>query len=217
MHLGYSSYNIFDDWLDIMLYALMRNDDKYLEVVNTYRNHEYAEGSRPIDYFARAFALLLNLMKETNDEILGELYQQWNMANKRTGQFFTPKQIAKMMAMILEPQGECISDPCCGAGIMLIEACKVIDAEQLNKAIFIGQDIDLTCVRMCALNLVCFNLNGYIIHGNTLANECLRVYQTCRGAIGGSIRELNKEEVEIIKEKLKIIVIKEESSQLSIF
>src|SRR5436190_22771377 len=99
---GYNSYDVFNDWLDLMFFALQGSDPEYLEIVNRYKNNQ-GEGKREIDYFCKAFALLQSHMKETNDDVLGELYMKWNMSNKYRGQFFTPKHVASMMAHITDP------------------------------------------------------------------------------------------------------------------
>jgi hypothetical protein len=77
-----------------------------------------------------------------------------------------------------------VQDPCCGSGRMLLAAA------QINRHWeFVGQDVDLRCVRMTALNLAFRNLYGYVIWGNTLALEQKLVYRT--GFDGrGFIREI---------------------------
>jgi len=194
---GYSSFTIFNDWLDLMLYALQQDDEHYLEIVKEYKNDQ-PNGNREIDYFCKAFALLQIRMKETNDDVLGEIYMQWNMSNKYRGQFFTPKHIASFMAKCLNPQGKII-DPCCGSGIMLVESLKTMTNGALDQATFYGQDIDLTCVKMCALNLLFFNVNGYVVWGDSLLMECKKVYQTNRSYLGGSIREVTGDILESFK------------------
>lgn len=195
---GYSAYTIFTDFLDLILYALQGDDEQYLKIVHRYPNNKPI-GHREIDYFHIAFQLLQYEMRETNNDILGELYMQWNMNNKYKGQFFTPKHIASFMAQITNPQRGRILDPCCGSGVMLVEAIKTMKQEDLDNSVFYGQDIDLTCVKMTALNLCFFNVNGYVIGGNTLLQECNKVYQTIRSIYGGSIRELTGEEHERFK------------------
>lgn len=194
---GYNSYNVFNDWLDLMIFALERDDEKYLEVVKRYKNTS-PQGEREIDYFCHAFAQLKIEMMKRNEDVLGEVYMQWNMNNKYRGQFFTPKHVASMMASIVQPKGR-ILDPCCGSGVMLIEALKTMDREAIGESLFIGQDIDLTCVKMCALNLMFFNVNGYVIWGDSLLFECNKVYETSRSVYGGSIRELHGETLEKFK------------------
>lgn len=66
-----------------------------------------------------------------------------------------------------------VLDPCCGSGRMLLAA-----AEINRHWEFVGQDIDIRCVRMTALNLAFRNLYGYAIWGNTLALEKKLVYRT---------------------------------------
>ena len=201
---GYSHYSVFGDWLDLMIYALQGNDEEYLKIVGKY-NNDRPRGEREIDFFADAFSFLLKEMEETNDELLGEVYMTLNINNKYSGQFFTPKQIASFMAQITAPRGV-ISDPCCGSGIMLIEACKTMTNEEIDQSLFIAQDLDYTCVRMCALNMCFFNLNAYIIRGNTLKmNDYQQVFKTARSYLGGSIRELTQEEIELIKPKIESV------------
>lgn len=197
LHRGYSSFTIFNDWLDLMLYALQRDDPPYLEIVRKYKNNQ-EQGKREIDYFSKAFALLMLEIQKTNDDILGQVYMEWNMSNKYRGQFFTPKHVASMMAKCLNPKGRII-DPCCGSGVMLVEAIKTMDNETLNNSLICGQDIDITCVKMCALNLLFFNVNGYVVWGDSLLMECNKVYQTKRSYLGGSIRELTGEAFESFK------------------
>ncbi len=72
-----------------------------------------------------------------------------------------------------------ISDPACGSGRMLLAV-----AEMHPHWLFVGQDVDLRCVRMCAINLALRNLYGYVIQGNSLANERRLVYRTGFDLVG---------------------------------
>lgn len=215
--MGYDAQRVFCDWVDLMLYSFLKEEDFYLAIVKRYRNTADI-GKREIDYFKNACQLLMMKMKKTNNELLGEIYMSWNLTHKNSGQFFTPKHIASFMAQILGlGEKEVISDPCCGAGIMLIEACKQISYQNLNHTLFIAQDINHTCVKMCALNMLFFNLNGYIILGNSLSNEYLKVYQTSRSCLGGYIRVLTDEEVEAIKPKVVMKTKMEINEQITLF
>lgn len=194
---GYSPFPVFNDWLDLMLYALTGEEENYLSIVHKYKNNQ-TKGKREIDYFCNAFGMLMLQMKELNSDILGELYMQWNMNNNYRGQYFTPSHIANFMAQLTNPHGF-ILDPCCGSGVMLIESIKSMSQEKLDKSIFFGQDIDLTCVKMTSLNLCFFNVDGYIIQGSSLAFECNKVYRTKSSSIGGSIEELKDKQFEDFK------------------
>ncbi len=208
-----SRYTIFDDWLDLMLYAFQGDDENYLRIINAYDNRGRI-GERASDHFANALGALMSLMQEANKEILGYIYMEWNISNKHSGQFFTPFSVAKMMAMLTGETGGLINDPACGSGIMLIAKATILTNEEIDKSLFVGQDLDLTCIKMTALNMMFFNLNGYAIHCDTLRNEYYAAYQTTRSYLGGSIRKLTEEELEIIKPKLDKIVKKENKPNL---
>ena len=215
--IGYNSYQVFDDWLDLMLTSLIGQEEKYLETVRKYDNDRFEHGNRPIDHFATAFGALMTAMERANEDLLGDIYTHWNINNKYAGQYFTPVNICKLIAEMLKPENDLISDPCCGSGRMLVESCKIMETEHLDKAVFYGQDIDFTCVKMCALNLMFFNLNGYVILGNTLTFEYKRVFQTGRSAMGGVIRELSIDEIDLIKPHLESRSVHHSGKQFSFF
>lgn len=200
---GYSPYKVFDDWLDLMLYALTRNEVGYMEVVNRY-NNDREIGTRPIDYFANAFGLLLKVSSETNKEMLGDIYMELNVGNKHTGQFFTPGHISDLMALITEPAEGNICDPASGAGGMFISCAKRMTNRQLDCSRFYGTDIDLTCVKMTSLNMCFFNLNGYAIWGDSLTTEVWKVWETKRSYLGGDIRELDEVGVDVIRKMMEV-------------
>jgi len=191
-----SRYQVFEDWLDLMLDAMQEKNDEYLKIVKKYDNTG-EKGKRPIDYFSQAFGLLMKEMSEKNEDILGKIYMSWNVSNKHTGQFFTPSHIAGLMADLVavekdeKDKPKSVLDPCCGSGTMLIEALK-----KNPNATFYGQDIDLTCVKMCALNLMFFNVNGFVVWGDALKLEVNKVYQTAHTFLGGMLRELEGENLE---------------------
>ena len=88
-----------------------------------------------------------------------------------------------------------VLDPACGAGACLIAAAKEQTFEQNGRAIFVGQDIDLNCARMTALNLMFFNLDGIVLWGNHLALEVRGAWETRRSLVwGGSIQTWDKEQ-----------------------
>lgn len=146
----------------------------------------------------------MNAGNQTGDEILGEIYMQWNISNKYSGQFFTPSNIADLMASILgNVEGGSIYDPSCGAGVMLVAKAKQMTPAQLSESTFYGQDLDHTCVMMCALNMVFFNLNSYVICGNTLSGENYSGYATMRTAIGGEMREMTEEEIQYCNRRIE--------------
>lgn len=55
---------------------------------------------------------------------------------------------------------------------------------------FVGQDVDLRCVRMTAINLALRYLYGYVIWGNSLGLEKRLIYRTGFN-LKGLIREIS--------------------------
>ena len=194
---GHSSYKVFEDWVALMFYAFQKNDPEYLQVMGKYDN-KGPHGNRPADHFANALAALMLYMGHTNNEALGPLYEEY-AANHYAGQFFTPGNVAAMMAKMTmgnppEEGNFTIADPACGAGICLLSAAKSQTAEQNNRAFFFGQDLDVNCVRMTALNLMFFNLEGMVVWGNSLTMEIRAAWRTCRSLVwGGSLHPYDTE------------------------
>ena len=69
-----------------------------------------------------------------------------------------------------------VYDPTCGSGSTLIEASKVNPNLE-----FYGTDIDNRCAKMCALNMLMFDLNAYVQHGDTLTMETYKVWRIRKG------------------------------------
>lgn len=195
--MGHNSYRVFEDWVGLMFHAFQHDDPEYLKIMGGYRNAA-PMGEREADHFAAALCELLAYMQATNTEALGPLYEEY-AANHYAGQFFTPPAVAQLMArMTQNPPAEglfTVHDPACGAGACLVAAAKEQTFEQNNRAFFSGIDIDVNCVRMAALNLMFFNLDGLVIWGNALSLEVRGAWQTTRSvAWGGSLRPVDAEQ-----------------------
>ncbi len=164
-------------------------EEQYLATV---KKHSAGKpGKRGCDSIARAFGVLVNAMEETRQDILGDLFQG-SISYGEAGQFITPEPICQMMARMTLGEDDdqqagtrrTVCDPCCGSGRMLLAAADVRPHWE-----FVGQDIDLRCVRMTAINLALRNLYGYIIWGNSFKNEQRLVYRTGFN-LKGFIREV---------------------------
>ena len=94
-------------------------EEEYLATVNK----GYAKGrkgKRGVDIVAKAFGTLVNLMEETEQDVLGDVFQG-GVTYGEAGQFFTPDAIAELMAGLTvdenntaETKGVC--DPACRLG-----------------------------------------------------------------------------------------------------
>jgi type I restriction-modification system DNA methylase subunit len=118
-----------------------------------------------------------------NQDFLGDIYMNLNLGSNQMGQFFTPYNVAFMMAKMtmgdphpyIKQKGYVeINDPTCGAGVTLIAAANTLEEQGVNfqnSALFVGQDIDYVACLMCYIQLSLLGCAGYIIRGNTLTAE----------------------------------------------
>ncbi len=195
-----------------------RMEDQYLETVKKHSNGDKGKrGCDAISKMFGT--LVAGMEQDTRDDmkdILGDLFQG-AITYGEAGQFLTPMPICQMMARMTmgepattgesrsakgesqeteedvpndtsatseERERKSVCDPCCGSGRMLLAAAEI------NRTFeFVGQDVDLRCVRMTALNLAFRNLYGHVIWGNTFRLEQKLVYRTGFNGMG-FIREV---------------------------
>jgi len=115
---------------------------------------------------------LLDMGKEMEDEqvdVLGDFFQG-AITHGEHGQFFTPMNVCLLMAQLSKSKTPkpTVNDPACGSGRTLIAYHLV---HKPKNTIYTGIDKSLTCVRMTAINMCMFGMNGVTMHGNTLSNE----------------------------------------------
>lgn len=185
----------FEDFLHMSVCALSggQMEEQYMATVKQHAEGE--PGKRGCDSIAQALGTLVHVMEETRKDILGDLFEG-AITYGEGGQYFTPETFCQVMAKITvgdvsEEEGRArksVCDPCCGSGRMLLAV-----ADLKPHWEFVGQDVDLRCVRMAALNMGLRNLYGYVIWGNSLALEKRLVYRTGFN-LRGVIREIPLEE-----------------------
>lgn len=175
-------HDVFSDWLimaSAALYSWKKNktaEDEYLETAKNYTPEE-------IEKHAHLLALTAEALEDIGNggDFLGEVFTLGELANTRNGQFFTPYHISRMMAEMSMgetefPKGRVckISDPCCGAGGMLIAGAMVMKDRGVNyqqDALFVGQDIDARCCRMAFIQTSLLAIPAVIACGNSLTAE----------------------------------------------
>lgn len=177
---GLSRGRVFEDFLQLVVCSISggRMENQYLDAVKRHTRGE--KGRRGCDLLARMFGELVEAMEQTRSDVLGDLFQG-AITHGENGQFLTPENVCELMArMTAEVDAEAgtnksrkLFDTCCGSGRLLLAAAKLQPHWE-----FYGQDIDLRCVRMTTINLALRNLYGYVIWGNTLANERRLIYRT---------------------------------------
>ena len=169
----------FDDFLLMSVCALSggQMEDQYMDTVKKHTEGEM--GKRGCDAIVQTLARLVMIMEKTRQDVLGDLFQG-AISHDENQQYLTPEPVAACMARLtthltskINESPPTVWDPCCGSGRILLAA-----AEERRDSVFIGQDIDLRCVRMTCLNLALRNLYGYVVWGDTLMREAKRAYRT---------------------------------------
>jgi len=181
-----NKHQIWSDFVYLCASALSQpldyrqeREDEYLRIINSY-------GKETQDTFLKMFGeLILAFAEEGFADILGEIYGTLGLTNAKTGQFFTPYHICKLMAALNGDNGSLtaeigrkgyisVNDRCCGTGAMLIafaDHCKQCGIDYEQSVLFVAQDIDPVVALTCYLQMTLFNMPGYVIIGNSLSNE----------------------------------------------
>jgi type I restriction enzyme M protein len=108
----------------------------------------------------------------TAEDAIGEAYiylieRFGSEAGKKAGEFYTPRQVARILAKIARPQpGERIYDPACGSGSLLIRASEEIGSKDF--ALF-GQEVNRGTWGLARLNMFLHGIDGARLEwGDTL-------------------------------------------------
>mgnify|MGYP005839970511 CR=1 FL=1 len=112
------------------------------------------------------------------------LLQKMGEKNNDGGQFFTPREVIRVMVKVISPEiGETVYDPCCGTGGFLAQAYQYMkekaktasDIETLKTRTFYGREKENLVYPIALANLVLQEIDEpHIWHGNTLIG--LEVY-----------------------------------------
>lgn len=120
---------------------------------------------------------------EVSHDLLGQGYEYLlkNFADesgKKAGEFFTPRQVVRLLIRILDPQsGESVYDPASGSGGMLVETINTVrdhggDTRTLR---LYGQEVNLTTSAIARMNLFLHDIEDFkIVRGDTLRSPGLR-------------------------------------------
>jgi type I restriction enzyme M protein len=116
-------------------------------------------------------------------DVLGQAYEYLlkNFADesgKKAGEFFTPRQVVRLIVRILDPQpGESIYDPAAGSGGMLVETINTVRAHggDTRTLRLYGQEVNLTTAAIARMNLFLHEIEDFkIVRGDTLRSPGLR-------------------------------------------
>lgn len=116
-------------------------------------------------------------VQSVRDDDMGRAYEYLikrfaDKANKKAGEFYTPRSIVRLMVNILDPQpGESVYDPACGTGGMLLETVHHVKENGGDPRLLKlkGQEKNLTTEAIARMNLYLHGMEDFTIRrGDTL-------------------------------------------------
>jgi type I restriction enzyme M protein len=91
-----------------------------------------------------------------SQDIIGNAYEYLisrfaSDAGKKGGEFYTPAEVATLLARLLDPQpGATISDPACGSGSLLIRVAREVGASDYS---LFGHEVNGSTWALCRMNM----------------------------------------------------------------
>ena len=118
-------------------------------------------------------------LKDVDSDILGNAYEYLlrkfsEGSGQSAGEFFTPSEVAMLMANIIDPEpGESFYDPTCGTGGLLIKSIlrfreKYGDSPAIEPIRVFGQEISHTTFAMAKMNAFIHDMEAEIALGDTM-------------------------------------------------
>jgi type I restriction enzyme M protein len=115
---------------------------------------------------------------DATPDILGNVYEyllkKFNeVAPKRAGEFYTPREVVRAMVGVLAPDEGCeIYDPCCGSGGMLIEShYHLLKNRKDPKKLFLhGQEINGDTWAIAMMNVMLHDMEAELHQGDSFAD-----------------------------------------------
>ena len=115
---------------------------------------------------------------EHSIDVFGDAYEflmtmYASNAGKSGGEFFTPQQVSRLLALIVTRGKKKVAnvyDPACGSGALLMQVAKVIGKDNVTDG-FYGQETEPTTHRLCRMNLFLHGISPHkfdIHKGDTL-------------------------------------------------
>lgn len=93
-------------------------------------------------------------------DLIGRVYEYFLKefavnATKEEGEFYTPHDVVKLIATMIEPYDGTLYDPCCGSGGMFIQSAELVKSKQgdINRINVYGQEKEPATYRLAKMNL----------------------------------------------------------------
>ena len=147
-------------------------EERYKSYAERYTHDE-------MQHMAALLGIVIEALKKKRESFLGPVLEDIGAANQRNGQFLTPNDVAKVMAMcnrVEHTPGRVIriSDPACGAGVTLIAQGEALMHEcnvPQRDILLVGGDIDRRACDITYIELTLLGYAGVVLHENALTMQ----------------------------------------------
>lgn len=183
---GKRMFEVFRDFTELFALSLrnvvdktnwQEREDRYLEVAKGYTRDQ-------LETMAEVFAMVVVQMEHQPEDVLGKLYMELEVSNDARGQFFTPYEIAKLMASMqadeIASRGDefvTIYEPACGAGAFMIAISQELRQRQRMFHVT-AEDIDPVAVHMAYIQFTLLDIPAIVFHRDTLTQETYDAWPT---------------------------------------
>lgn len=191
--------NVFDDFVE-MAALTFRNivdrdghEDREEQYIRTASRYDRAA----LDRFAHALALVTEEMEREPCDVLGRLYMELELGNDSLGQFYTPYDVARLMAwMQIESVIEQarmhefadLYEPTCGAGAFVVALSQAMLEHSLNLQTQLhvtADDIAPQAVHMFYVHLTLLHVPAVVRRRDVLTLETFETWRTPAHVLGG--------------------------------
>ena len=174
--------------------ALAKENPPLLGVVDTIDFNQSTSGQRTIsdDSLKKLIQILSKKrlgLQDVDPDLLGRAYEYLlrkfaEGSGQSAGEFYTPMEVAELMAYIIDPQeGDEIYDPTCGTSGLLIKSNirfkeKFGDLDRIDIPLpkFYGQEINRSTYAMAKMNSIIHDMTGTeIAIGDTMLRPAFRL------------------------------------------
>ena len=178
--------------------AAARENPRLQGVIDMVDFNATAAGQRivPDEYLAKLIEVLSRHrlgLDDVEPDMLGRAYEYLlrkfaEDSGQSAGEFYTPREVAVLMAHLMEPRpGERICDPCCGSGGLLIKChLRLLETNgvqdngrrklpnHIQPLRLFGQEINPATFAMARMNVVIHDLDADIRIGDTMRQPAFK-------------------------------------------
>ncbi len=172
------------DFLTDAVRAVARENPKLQGVIDSVDYNVTAAGQRTLsDEQLRALIQVLSRhrlgLRDASPTLFGQAYEYLlrkfaEGQGSSAGEFFTPPEVAVLMAHILDPEpADTIYDPACGSGGLLVKTHlrfqeKYKDTPRVSPLKFFGQEINPTTFALARMDVFIYDMEAEIGLGDTM-------------------------------------------------